>query len=264
MTHAVKGAPYAADVSTESVQVLADGNRILNTQASRQFRDSEGRARTDATMQVFGAVASQGQAPAISNIVDPVAGAHYFLNHEMKTVSKAFMKIPAAASGSSLQSQDVQVEVRHAVAGGVGAGVGGGVPGGVGHFDVLTPGPGPTAMFIQRFEGNGADVKKESLGKQTIEGLECDGTRTTATIPAGQIGNERSIVITDEAWYSPKLQMAILTRHSDPRFGESTMKVTRIVQGEQPRSLFEPPADYKVEEPGKGGTLVIRKEEIRK
>jgi hypothetical protein len=42
------------------------------------------------------------------------------------------------------------------------------------------------------------------------------------------------------------------------------MKVTRIVQGEQPRSLFEPPADYKVEEPGKGGTLVIRKEETRK
>lgn len=43
----VKGAPYTAEVVTEFVQTLAEGNRILRRQATNVYRDSQGRTRKE-------------------------------------------------------------------------------------------------------------------------------------------------------------------------------------------------------------------------
>jgi hypothetical protein len=83
--------------------------------------------------------------------------------------------------------------------------------------------------------------REESLGTRTIEGLLCEGTRKTTTIPAGAIGNERPITTVAERWYSPELQLLILSRVSDPRFGETTYRVTKITRAEPFESLFETP-----------------------
>jgi hypothetical protein len=88
--------------------------------------------------------------------------------------------------------------------------------------------------------------KGEDLGTRMIEGVEAKGTRNTVTIPAGEIGNDRAIDIVDERWYSSELQLAVLTRHLDPRSGETTYKLVNIQRLEQVRSLFELPADYTV------------------
>jgi hypothetical protein len=93
---------------------------------------------------------------------------------------------------------------------------------------------------------------KEDLGSKNIEGVTAQGTRTTETIPAGQVGNVAPIKIVDEVWYSPDLNMDVLTTHSDPRSGEVVYKLTNVQRGEQPRSLFEVPADYKVITPAAG------------
>ena len=92
------------------------------------------------------------------------------------------------------------------------------------------------------------EPKTESLGKQVIEGVEAEGTRTTLIIPANQIGNERPLQIVSERWYSPELQTLIMTKHSDPRFGETTYRLTNINRSEPAHSLFEVPADYKIED----------------
>jgi hypothetical protein len=84
----------------------------------------------------------------------------------------------------------------------------------------------------------------ESLGKQSIEGVEAEGTRTTITIQAGAIGNERAINIVSERWYSPELQIVVMTKHSDPRFGETGFRLTNINRSEPARTLFEVPSDY--------------------
>jgi hypothetical protein len=91
-------------------------------------------------------------------------------------------------------------------------------------------------------------AKKESLGKQMIEGVEAEGTRSTVTIAAGEIGNERAIEIVSERWYSAELQTVVMTRHSDPRFGETTYKLTNINRTEPDHSLFELPAGYTLKE----------------
>jgi TonB family protein len=88
----------------------------------------------------------------------------------------------------------------------------------------------------------------ESLGKQSVEGIEAEGTRTTVTIPEGAIGNERPIQIVTERWYSNELQTVVMTKHSDPRFGETTYRLTNISRSEPDRSLFEVPSGYKINE----------------
>jgi hypothetical protein len=82
----------------------------------------------------------------------------------------------------------------------------------------------------------------EPLGKQMIEGFEAEGERTTILIPVGRIGNDKSIEIIHERWYSPELQTLLLSKHSDPRWGETTYKLLNIHRGEPDRSLFSLPA----------------------
>jgi hypothetical protein len=101
---------------------------------------------------------------------------------------------------------------------------------------------------------NGADrnLKTESLGRQTIEGVPADGRRTTMTIPAGVAGNDLAMHIVVENWYSPDLETTILSKHSDPRNGETVTRLLNISRGEPARALFEVPADYKLSESAAG------------
>lgn len=113
--------------------------------------------------------------------------------------------------------------------------------GGRGRGPGATPGSG-------RGRGAPANSKTESLARQTIEGLPADGTRITTTIPAGQIGNEQPIQSVTERWYSPDLQINLLVKQSDPRTGETVTRVVNISRAEPPHSLFEIPADYKLQD----------------
>jgi len=89
-----------------------------------------------------------------------------------------------------------------------------------------------------------ANVATESLGKQMIEGVEAEGTRSTYTIPAGQIGNAEPMQIVTEKWYSPTLQIMVKMIHSDPRSGTTTYQLTNINQTEPEPSLFQVPSNY--------------------
>jgi hypothetical protein len=95
---------------------------------------------------------------------------------------------------------------------------------------------------------------KESLGTQTMEGLAVTGTRTTRTIPAGQIGNDKPIQIVLESWYSQDLQMVVYSKRTDPRMGETVYQVTNIQRSEPDASLFQVPSDYTVQDGPLGTT----------
>ena len=90
----------------------------------------------------------------------------------------------------------------------------------------------------------------EDLGRQFMEGVTVEGTRTTMTIPAGQIGNEQPIKVVSERWFSPELKVLVMSRQADPRFGETTYRLTNVTRDEPSPELFEVPSDFKVIEPG--------------
>src|SRR5262245_40396891 len=50
----VKGAPYSATATTETVQTLGDGNQIIRKNESKIYRDSEGRTRVEMTLETIG------------------------------------------------------------------------------------------------------------------------------------------------------------------------------------------------------------------
>jgi TonB family protein len=243
----VKGAPYSAQAVTESVQSLSDGNRIVNKSTAAIYRDSEGRTRREQTLKAVGAFADGGEAPQMIFISDPVAGTSYTLDprshiaRKMPPMNFKFhFKVPAPGEekgGAVVESlpppphdrvefgrvESGRIEVERAEMGMNAA---------------------PNKQFIWGWRNHVSN--SESLGKQNVEGVEAEGTRSTVTIPAGEIGNERPIEIVNERWYSAELQTVVMTRHSDPRFGESIYRLTNIDRSEPARSLFEVPANYTV------------------
>ena len=53
----VKGSPFSAEAVSESVQMLADGNRITRKTTASMYRDSQGRTRREESL---GAAALRG------------------------------------------------------------------------------------------------------------------------------------------------------------------------------------------------------------
>ncbi|MBE0659265.1 MAG: hypothetical protein IH602_16340 [Bryobacteraceae bacterium] len=258
----VKGAPYAAESVTETVQILADGNRIVNKQSSKEYRDSEGRTRHDNTVAPLGPWVAEGKSMTISIIDDPVAGEHFTLNHEEKTANKMKMPRPIHVS-EGVAHKEIEMEVRHEVETSVNQEIH--VTATTGPKEAMTTGVlvaprgGAQAMTwtVADAVGGGA-ANTEPLGKRVIEGVECEGTKETLMIEAGKIGNDRPIETVTERWHSPELKVDVLRKHSDPRFGTTEYRLQGIVRGEQPRSLFEAPSDYKVQEMGGAMTIKMR------
>ena len=92
-----------------------------------------------------------------------------------------------------------------------------------------------------------------------MEGVTVEGTKTTVTIPAGEIGNELPINVVSERWFSPDLKVLVMSRQSDPRFGETTYRLTNINRTEPSPDLFEVPADFKVFDPASRKSIFERK-----
>jgi hypothetical protein len=243
----VKGAPYSAEAVTESVQTLADGNRITRKNSSSIARDSEGRTRRENKLNVVGPWGVEGEPPSMITIDDPVAKTHYMLNTADKTAHKIPVPDATMVRGAVMgrRVMGVQTAGRPAAAVRVESGP---------TWTAARPAEpvvGETFHIkIREPFKEGKKPEEQSLGSQVIEGVKAEGTRTVMRIEAGEVGNERPIEIISERWYSPELQTAVMTKHSDPRFGETTFRLTRIDRREPPPSLFQPPPDYKLVEAG--------------
>ena len=124
------------------------------------------------------------------------------------------------------------------------------VEGGPGPFPPPIPPPGAVNVLkgTAGVAGEKGQVTTEDLGSQTMEGVYVTGVRTTRTIPAGQIGNDRPISIVNEVWTSPDLNTIVCSKRSDPRMGEQTFRLTNLARTEPDSSLFTVPPDFKVVE----------------
>lgn len=217
----VKGAPFAAESVTEHVQRLADGNRMVRKSTAKLFRDSAGRTRREHALTRGNVTAADGQEPRLVIVSDPVGQVEYLLDTARGTLRKTHM--PPALAEARRQTMGTESS-----------------------FGVLMP---TSTAHRRRAEGDAAqpmpEPKKERLETQQIEGVMAEGTRITVTIPAGEFDNEQPFDITHEQWYSPELQMVVLLKHNDPRFGETTFRLTNITRGDPTPDLFAEPQGYR-------------------
>ena len=84
----VKGAPFSAEAVNESLQVLADGNRITRSSSNRMFRDAAGRFRREGITSPGAALGAYIELQPTILILDPVNGFKYYMNSDAKTVRK--------------------------------------------------------------------------------------------------------------------------------------------------------------------------------
>jgi hypothetical protein len=228
----VVNAPYQAEIESQTVQRLADGNVIQNSHTSKIARDSQGRTRTEETLTRIGPWAAGSTPRTIIFISDPVSGNSYVLHPDTKTAEKMSLKHFPGGPGK----HNVMVFSKRGAPGPPEAGV----------TATITDADGP-AVHVQKFEPAAAgDEQKEDLGTQEINGVTAQGKRITRTIPANTIGNQLPIVSVSETWYSPDLHTVVESKHTDPRFGDTTFSLKNVQRGEPAADLFQVPSDYTV------------------
>jgi len=209
----VTASPFSAQIVSTSTQTLSDGSHINRSTTATVARDSQGRTYRQQTMNRLGPV-STGASRTIVSLRDPVAHTSHVIELESKTATMSSM--PQHQRGPRGNS-----------------------------------GPNPSAN-APRPENRTRPARKgetvESLGSQMMEGVMADGTRITHTIEAGSIGNEKELKVVSETWYSKDLQTVVMSKHTDPRMGESVFKLTNILRTEPDATLFQVPPGVKVTE----------------
>jgi hypothetical protein len=251
----VKGAPYSGEEVNETNQVLADGTRIHRETSAMVYRDSEGRTRRETPDNII--------------INDPVANTTYILNPKTMTGQKlttmvqfsSFRKAGTAVGGGgagTISTFEMKMESD------------GGSPVIALNGEPLDPNKLQALMAHAKTTGDNAvftsdtmvtthvmggamagpmmakKMAGEPMGKRTIEGVDAEGTQTVNTIKAGSIGNDRDIQVTGESWYSPELQMTVMSKHSDPRTGEESFRLININRNEPAAYLFQVPSGYTI------------------
>ncbi|MCC6538864.1 MAG: hypothetical protein IT162_15020 [Bryobacterales bacterium] len=258
MGKVVAGAPYSGEGFTEVVRTLADGSRITNKHSKKVWRDGKGRTREEGTLGMIGPwAASGGAAPKFITITDPVAKVIYTLNEADKTAVKRAMPDWEKMHTMARDTKDGKAmvyrsEERHEVVVNSGAAGVAGASAVPDQADVILPrtavGGGVSVAMMHTTVLDGRDTKEEALGTQTMEGLKVEGKRSTHTMAAGAIGNDRALVTVSERWTSPELQVLVRMTTKDPQAGETSYRLTNISRSEPAASMFQVPADYTVRE----------------
>jgi hypothetical protein len=276
--HMVKNAPYSAQAVNEREQSLSDGNQIAQRRSAATFyRDSAGRTRQEIRDP-------KGELRVVT-INDPVAGASWILDPEKRTATKlpfgAHPRAGAAAGHAAGEAararieqmrkdgtlpsverhkaregeeiivkrvermdpearqriqENVRIQVSKAMAE-HGAAMGD-----------MQARLAPLASAFGDAKWASKAVKKD-LGTRDINGIKAEGKSRSYEIPAGEIGNRNPIVVSDETWFSPELQVTVYTRHSDPRSGDTVFRLENLKREEPAAALFTVPSDYTVKEP---------------
>jgi hypothetical protein len=215
----VQGAPYSAVATTENVTTFLDGNRFVQTQTARHFRDSQGRTRMEQSFSP-GAMRAGQRTPstelpvhAFVTIVDPLRAEQYMLQpHDRKVdVLPTFMTGELVRPPLDAPPPAIQLSLP-----GMGFG-----------FGSL-----PDSSNLV------------SLGEKVIEGVRVVGHRLDHTVAAGEVGNEKPITITSEQWFSPELGVVVMSTQRSSIGNESTYQLRQIARDEPAAELFAVPADY--------------------
>jgi hypothetical protein len=241
----VKNAPYSAEAIQENLRNLADGNQITTRTSTLNYRDSQGNTRQETR-------APSGEVQSI-NITTAADNVNYSLVPMIKLVFKLSLdKIEAkAAAIGAAAGKAYTLEAQRKQ----------GKPATAEHKDgaeIVVKRAAPNANInpnmVPLLVSALGDAKWSSkaatkdLGVKDIEGVKAEGKLRSYEIPAGEVGNRNPIVVTNESWFSPELQVTLYSKHSDARSGDVVYRLANLKRGEQAAALFSVPSDYTVKD----------------
>jgi len=205
----VIGVPYSALGTSETVITLPDGNRVVRQNVIRQWRDSDGRTRSEISLTTIGGSTPVELNTTVTVIDDPATRERYMLRSGDK-VAVTMPIVPCRPDASSLEP------------------------------DLSVGPPRPSHLPIRV----SAPV---TLGERKVNGETVAGRRIEATIPAGAMGNSKPIRMSSEQWYGKDLQVVVEATYQDPRTGETRYRLSHIERAEPDATLFQVPDNYRRE-----------------
>jgi hypothetical protein len=205
----VAAAPFSANVVRQSTEVLADGTPVTRETQGKMFRDSLGRTRSETELESSVAGAEPRR---FVTIVDPVLGTSMVLDVAAKRATIFDLHL---ISARAVSARDLKLAAA-AQAGGQSAG----------HLNA----PG-----------------SEELGAMILEGFAVNGRRRTSTNEGGTVKSASQKTVT-ESWFSRELKVELLVITQDSHSVSRSTRLTNIVPGEPDPGLFQPPADYTIQE----------------
>ena len=213
----VTGAPYSALGTSETITTLPSGERVVRQNHIRQWRDSDGRTRSEITLSTI-----QGEPPVEVNttvtvIDDPAARERYMLQPG-KDVAVTMPIVPCRPAANPPE------------------------------LDLSVGPPRPENLSKNRLPMKVSPPVV--LGERKLDGETVAGRRIEATIPAGAIGNAQPIRMSAEQWYGKDLQVVVEATYHDPRTGETRYRLSNIDRAEPDASLFKIPENYRRLSPG--------------
>ena len=258
-TTGVKNEPFSADVITQYDRALDNGGHIHRETHGKIFRDSQGRLRTETEVP-----GPQPGAEKYEHIIisDPVQQVIIHLKPKSKTATIYRFSEGIEPSAPNLDAAATSQPEREKAKKGTRIHFSPAVPPDTqvaygalaGRSQALPKAEPPTSAGVTTHSGMAniqttpAQATTESLGKRAIEGVMATGTRTTRTIEAGAMGNDRPIVSVCESWFSPELRTMVMTVTDDGQSGRTTVKLVNLVRAEPSAHLFQVPSDYTVKE----------------
>lgn len=241
-----KSAPFSADESGETIKVMPDGNRIVQTWSGRIARNAEGRIRRDVTAgQVDGAsrpliIGGSTIGPGIVAIGTGDGARHVYTTKadiEARAAGGA-LTLARPADGhhvsvyttSPSEREGRELVLRKAETAAAAAPAAPAIY--MDRADIIA------VPAVKRPEEAKVQTRKESLGTRDFGGVQAEGTRVITTYAPGAVGNEREIEVTSEVWLSKELGVIVYSKRIDPRVGETTYQMTNIVRADPDPSLF--------------------------
>jgi hypothetical protein len=205
--------PYSLTASLKMEQTLPDGTTISGFTTSRQARDSRGRTLVDEPLMCQIDQEGLPFRDRRTTIVDAVAKT----SMEWSEWMIATNKIATVYHVAPIK---------------------------------LRPWPTPQQEYNSQqraWRASGVQFQMEDIGKRNIAGLQASGMRITRTFPPGSLGNSLPLTYVEERWNSDDYGIYLLDILDDPQFGRTSYEVIDFTPGEPDASLFQPPADYKIE-----------------
>ncbi len=199
----VTGAPYSALGMSETTSVLPNGSKVVRQNIIRQWRDSDGRTRSEIELTSIGGPTPVEINTKVTVIDDPAAGARYIVRPDGQTVTSSIVPCRVTASLEP---------------------------------DLTVGPPRPAGLPLKVSQ-------PVRLGERKVDGETVTGSRVEATIPAGAMGNEQPVKMSAEQWYGKDLQVVVEATYKDPRTGETRYRLREIERKEPDAKLFRPDAN---------------------
>lgn len=199
-------APFTLTLETEWVRMLGDGRTITSVNKRRIARDAAGRVYQERWFLVPKNGNVESQMTTVQ-IADPSA----------HTLYNCFF-VGAKKNISELKT-----------------------------YIPMTPAVNTTGKTVSGdLPENQGSFVHEDLGKQLVSGVETIGVRDARTYNPGVFGNDRKVTVEREVWYSPQLDLNLLSTRTEPRTGKQTFTATNVAWGDPDPALFELPTGFKV------------------